>query len=79
MSILETRRDVIKSIGAATIAVGLAGCNRDDDDGGDDGGDDGDGDDDDGVEVEEEERPDGLDNDDGAAFGPEDRRQAAAE
>ena len=75
MSILETRRDVVKSIGAATIAVGLAGCNRDDDDGGDDG----DGDDDDGVEVEEEERPDGLDNDGEAAFGPEDRRQAAAE
>ncbi|PSP96316.1 hypothetical protein BRC84_01725 [Halobacteriales archaeon QS_1_68_44] len=79
MSILETRRDVVKSIGAATIAVGLAGCNRDDDDGGDDGGDDGDGDDDDGVEVEEEERPDGLDNDGEATFGPEDRRQAAAE
>ena len=76
MLILETRRDVVKYIGAATIAVGLAGCNRDDDD---DGGDDGDGDDDDGVEVEEEEQPDGLDNDDGAAFGPEDRRQAAAE
>jgi len=76
MSISETRRDVVKSIGAATIAVGLAGCNRDDDD---DGGDDGDGDDDDGVEVEEEERPDGLDNDGEAAFGPEDRRQAAAE
>ena len=74
MSMLETRRDVVKSIGAATIAVGLAGCNRDDDDGGDDGGDD-----DDGVSVEEEERPDGLDNDGEAAFGPEDRRQAAAE
>ena len=73
MSISETRRDVVKSIGAATIAVSLAGCNRDDDDGGDDG------DDDDGVEVEEEERPDGLDNDGEAAFGPEDRRQAAAE
>ena len=66
MSMSETRRDVVKSIGAATIAVGLAGCNRDDDD------------DDDGVSVEEEERPDGLDDDDGeAAFGPEDRRQAA--
>ena len=76
MSISETRRDVVKSIGAATIAVGLAGCNRDDDD---DGGDDGNGDDDDGVEVEEEERPDGLDNDGEATFGPEDRRQAAAE
>ena len=73
MSMLETRRDVVKSIGAATIAVGLAGCSDDDDDGGDDGGDD------DGVEVEEEERPDGLDNDGEAAFGPEDRRQAAAE
>lgn len=71
MSILETRRDVVKSIGAATIAVGLAGCNRDDDDDDDD--------DDDGVSVEEEERPDGLDNDGEAAFGPEDRRQAAAE
>ena len=70
MSISETRRDVVKSIGAATIAVGLAGCNRDDDD---------DDDDDDGVSVEEEERPDGLDNDGKAAFGPEDRRQAAAE
>ena len=69
MSILETRRDVVKSIGAATIAVGLAGCNRDDDDD----------DDDEDVSVEEEEQPDGLDNDGEAAFGPEDRRQAAAE
>ena len=69
MSMLETRRDVVKSIGAATIAVGLAGCLHDDDDD----------DDDDGVSVEEEERPDGLDNDGEAAFGPEDRRQAAAE
>ena len=71
MSMSETRRDVVKSIGAATIAVGLAGCNRDDDDDDDD--------DDDGVSVEEEERPDGLDNDGEAAFGPEDRRRAAAE
>ena len=72
MSISETRRDVVKYIGAATIAVGLAGCNRDDDD---------DDDDDDGgdVNVDGEERPDGLDNDGEAAFGPEDRRQAAAE
>ena len=66
MSISETRRDVVKSIGAATVAVGLAGCLHDDD-----------GDDDDGVKVEEEERPDELDGE--AAFGPEDRRQAAAE
>ena len=66
MSISETRRDVVKSIGAATIAVGLAGCSDDDDD------------DDDGVSVEEEEQPDGLDNDGEAAFNPEDRRQAAA-
>ena len=73
MSISETRRDVVKSIGAATIAVGLAGCNRDDDDSDDD--DDGGGD----VNVDGEERPDGLDNDGEAAFGPEDRRQAAAE
>jgi hypothetical protein len=73
MSISETRRDVVKSIGAATIAVGLAGCNRDDDD--DDDDDDGGGD----VNVDGEERPDGLDNDGEAAFGPEDRRQAAAE
>ena len=73
MSILETRRDVVKSIGAATIAVGLAGCNRDDDD--DDDDDDGGGD----VNVDGGERPDGLDNDGEAAFGPEDRRQAAAE
>jgi hypothetical protein len=73
MSISKTRRDVVKSIGAATIAVGLAGCNRDDDDNDDDD------DDDDGVSVEEEERPDGLDNDGEAAFGPEDRRRAAAE
>ena len=72
MSILKTRRDVVKSIGAATIAVGLAGCNRDDDD---DDDDDEDGD----VNVDGEERPDGLDNDGEAAFGPEDRRQAAAE
>ena len=70
---LETRRDVVKSIGAATIAVGLAGCNRDDDD--DDDEDDEGGD----VNVDGEERPDGLDNDGEAAFGPEDRRQAAAE
>ena len=68
MSMSETRRDVVKTIGAATVAVGLAGCNRNDDD-----------DDDDGVSVEEETRPDGLDNDGEAAFGPEDRRQAAAE
>ena len=73
MSISETRRDVVKSIGAATVAVGLAGCNRDDDDSDDD--DDGGGD----VNVDGEERPDGLDNDGEAAFGPEDRRQAAAE
>ena len=72
MSISETRRDVVKSIGAATIAVGLAGCLHDDDDDNND-------DDDDGVSVEEEERPDELDNDGEAAFGPEDRRQAAAE
>jgi hypothetical protein len=65
MSISDTRRDVVKSICAATIAVGLAGCLHDDDD------------DDDGVSVEEEERPDELDGE--AAFGPEDRRQAAAE
>ena len=57
---------MVKSIGAATIVVGLAGCNRDDDD-----------DDDDGVSVEEEERPDGLDDDGEAAFGPEDRRRTA--
>ena len=63
MSISETRRDVVKSIGAATIAVGLAGCSDDDDD-----------DDDEGVSVEEEEQPNGLDNDGEAAFGPEDRR-----
>ena len=68
MSILETRRDVVKSIGAATIAVGVAGCLHDDDN-----------DDDDGVSVEEEEQPNGLDNDGETAFGPEDRRQAAAE
>ena len=74
MSILETRRDVVKSIGAATIAVGLAGCNRNDDDDDDDDDDEG-GD----VNVDGEERPDGLDNDGEAAFGPEDRRQAAAE
>ena len=74
MSISETRRDVVKSIGAATIAVGLAGCNRDDDDDDDDDDDEG-GD----VNVDGEERPDGLDNDGEAAFGPEDRRQAAAE
>ena len=70
MSILETRRDVVKSIGAATIAVGLAGCNRDeedDDEEDDDGGD---------VNVDGEDRPDGLD-DGGAAFGPENRRRAA--
>ena len=72
MSISETRRDVVKSIGAATVAVGLAGCNRDDDDSDDD--DDGGGD----VNVDGEERPDGLDNDGEAAFDPEDRRQAAA-
>ena len=72
MSISETRRDVVKSIGAATIAVGLAGCNRDDDDDDDDDDDGGD------VNVDGEERPDGL-NDGEAAFGPEDRRQAAAE
>ena len=66
MSKLETRRDVVKSIGAATIAVGVAGCLHDDDN-----------DDDDGVSVEEEERPDELDDE--AAFGPEDRRQAVAE
>ena len=75
MSISETRRGVVKSIGAATIAVGLAGCNRDgededDDDDDDDGGD---------VNVDGEERPDGLDNDGEAAFGPEDRRQATTE
>ena len=74
MSMSETRRDVVKSIGAATIAVGLAGCNRDDDDDDDDDDDEG-GD----VNVDGEERPDGLDNDGEAAFGPEDRRQAAAE
>jgi len=62
MSISETRRDVVKTIGTATIAVGLAGCLHDEDD-------------DDGVSVEEEERPDDLDGE--AAFGPEDRRQAA--
>ena len=73
MSILETRRDVVKSIGAATIAVGLAGCNRDDDDDDDDDDEGGD------VNVDGEEQPDGLDNDGEAAFGPEDRRQAAAE
>ena len=73
MSISETRRDVVKSIGAATIAVGLAGCNRDDDDDDDDDDEGGD------VNVDGEERPDGLDNDGEAAFGPEDRRQAAAE
>ena len=74
MSMSETRRDVVKSIGAATIAVGLAGCNRNDDDDDDDDDDEG-GD----VNVDGEERPDGLDNDGEAAFGPEDRRQAAAE
>ena len=73
MSMLETRRDVVKSIGAATIAVGLAGCNRDDDDDDDDDDEGGD------VNVDGEERPDGLDNDGEAAFGPEDRRQVAAE
>lgn len=73
MSILETRRDVVKSIGAATIAVGLAGCNRDDDDDDDDDDEGGD------VNVDGEERPDGLDNDGEAAFGPEDRRQATTE
>ena len=73
MSILETRRDVVKSIGAATIAVGLAGCNRDDDDDDDDDDEGGD------VNVDGEEQPDGLDNDGEAAFGPEERRQAAAE
>ena len=73
MSISETRRDVVKSIGAATIAVGLAGCNRDDDDDDDDDDEGGD------VNVDGEERPDGLDNDGEAAFGPEERRQAAAE
>ena len=73
MSMLETRRDVVKSIGAATIAVGLAGCNRDDDDDDDDDDEGGD------VNVDGEEQPDGLDNDGEAAFGPEDRRQAAAE
>ncbi|PSQ18080.1 hypothetical protein BRD02_01795 [Halobacteriales archaeon QS_8_69_73] len=73
MSMSETRRGVVKSIGAATIAVGLAGCNRD--------GEDEDEDDDDGgdVNVDGEERPDGLDNDGEAAFGPEDRRQATTE
>jgi len=65
MSMLETRRHVVQSIGAATIAVGLAGCLHDEDD------------DDDGVSVEEEEGSDELDGE--AAFGPEDRRQAAAE
>ena len=75
MSISETRRDVVKSIGAATIAVGLAGCLHDDDDDDDDDDDGGDV----SVEEEEEERPNGLDNDGEAAFGPEDRRQAAAE
>ena len=73
MSMLETRRDVVKSIGAATIAVGLAGCSRNDDDDDDDDDEGGD------VNVDGEERPDGLDSDGEAAFGPEDRRQAAAE
>ncbi|PSP82078.1 hypothetical protein BRC88_01005 [Halobacteriales archaeon QS_4_69_225] len=61
---------MVKSIGAATIAVGLAGCNRDeedDDEEDDDGGD---------VNVDGEDRPDGLDDGE-AAFGPENRRRAA--
>jgi hypothetical protein len=64
MSRSRTRRDVVKAIGAATIAVGIAGCLHDDDD-------------DDGVSVEEEGRSDGLDGE--TSFGPEERRQAAAE